>query len=223
MNKREASRLLRDDDSSAYACMRAIDVVLGDEWMNWEPESVWLTLARSAITVPVGNRAQLMAGRGLLIHGRFWYDAVLFEKTCIALNNEEPTINAMSEAPVHFMAWAVAEAQMINKHYEGVELPFDYECEGYVVERLFDEGYVLAPAELRWAQDALDKKLHEDAEKLKNTVREAWALSPKGEALTEERIPETPAGVQIAKLGAVDWYVTKRRQRLQLDIKALES
>lgn len=221
-NKREAARLLRDDDSCAYTCMRAANVILGDQWMVWEPETIWLTLSRENIAVPVGNRAQLMAARGLLVHGRFWYDAVVFEKTCVAFNNEEPIIGGMSEAPIHYMAWAVYEGQTINKFYEGEELPFDYECDRYVAVRLQEEGYVLAPEQLRWAQTELDARLPKDASKLKTIVREAWALSPKGEKLLEERIPETPAGVQIAKLGAVDHYVQKRKDRMQLDIVSLE-
>lgn len=223
MNRQQATRLLRDIDSSAYACMRSAEIILGDEWMNWEPESVWITFARQGITVPPSNCAQLLAGRGLLIHGRFWYDAIVFEKTCMALNNEEPTLAGMSEAPVHFMAWAVSEADMINKYYGSEELYFDYECVGYATTRLLEDGYVLTPEQLRWCQSSVDKSLPKEALELKTLVRKAWALSPKDKALQEERIPETPAGVQIAKLGAVDLYVKKRSQRLQLDLASLEA
>lgn len=222
MNRREAASLLRDEDSSAFACMRAADLLLGDPWFNWEPETVWLSLARSGITVPVGNRAQLLAARGLIIHGRFWYDALVFEKTCMALNNEEPGFENMSEAPVHYMAWAVHEAQQINERYENEVLPFDYECSNYVAVRLYEEGYVLCPEQLQWAQKALDARVPPETHKLKTLVRSAWALSPKGEALLGERVPETPAGVHIAKLGAVDHYVTQRKQRTLLDVAALE-
>lgn len=222
-NKKEAAKLLRDNNSSAFACMRAMDALFTEQWLVWEPETCWLTLARQGVTVSTGNRAQLMAGRGLLIHGRYWYDAILYEKTVMALNNEEPQLSDVGEAPVAYMAWAASEAEMINKYYESEDLAFDYEVINYTTLRLFDDGYALAPETLRWCQRSLDEKLHSDALKLKNKVRKAWALMPKGEALKEEELPETDIGVHIAKLAAVDHYVSKRNNRLQLDLAALES
>lgn len=213
MDIAKAKAAVRDADTGAYPCMRCLDELLGPTWLSWEPETLWLELDRQGVSVPISNREQIMAGRSLITTGRFWYDALAFEKTCIAFNNEEATHFGLEDAPVAYIAWAVDEATMINRHYENEEsLEFDREPTQYIAVQLYREGFVITPDNLKWVTTALHNqfKKFEEIRKLERTIKEAWAAAPRGEALADAAFPETPEGVQLARLAAVHLYYLQR-------------
>ena len=69
---------------------------------------------------------------------------------------------------------------------------------------------VLAPDVLEYAQEALDKEWHKDCCNLKNKVMKAWA-DLRGHSLRDVPYPETPGGVQVARLAAVELFLDERR------------
>lgn len=216
---------LREETSSATACMRALDVLLGPQWVAWEPETLWMDLSRQGVAVPLSNREQIMAGRSLVTTGRFWYDALAFEKTCVVFNNEEATHLGIEDAPVAYIAHAVKEAEAIHKYYENETLEFDREPLTYTAIQLQREGFIVAPEELEWAQTALDRLLNKTVElkTLKQQIREGWAAAPKGKTLLDAAFPETPAGVQLARLAAVKLHCSNRAQEQVKQLIALDA
>jgi len=206
--------------------MYAMDELLGSSWMAWEPETLWLTLDRMRTSVPVSNREQIMAARNLITVGAFYYDMHAFEKTCMAFNNEESNYDALDAPPVAYICWAIAEANMIHRQYEdGETLELDREPKGYTAIQLHREGFVLSPSPLGWAQTDLDKHnaCDEACKNLRKQVREAWADAPRGKDLLDAPFPETPAGVQLARLAAVHVYHEKRKQEREQQLAALKS
>lgn len=186
--------------------MHAVFRLFSNAWLNWEPETIWLELNHLGVDVPLGNRQQIMAARSLLTTGRFWYDANAFEVACIAFNNETPTYFGLEDVPVVFINWAVFEANLIHHEFLHSTLEFDREPICYTAIQLYREGFVIAPAMLEMAQSELTKRLPKEASKLANTVREAWAAAPRGTALSDAAYPETPAGVQLARLAVVQTH-----------------
>jgi hypothetical protein len=211
-----AKELLENKDTTATACMAAMDEILGSQWMSWEPQSLWIELHRQGIKVDDLNKDQILAARCLITTGRFWYDANVFEKTCISFNNEEPSYDALEDAPIAYIAWAVREANLIFEKYESEVPELDREPVCYTGVQLYREGFVLAPESLSWAQEELDKHLAKDCKELKKQVKQAWAAAPKNELL-DAAYPETPVGVQLARLAAVRVYYDSKKQQLLKD------
>lgn len=226
INPIKAKAALRDEDTGAYPCLLAMDALLGPLWMQWEPETLWLELDHEGVDVPVSNREQIMAGRALITTGVFWYDAIAFEKTCIAFNNEESLHVGMEDAPVAYISWAVDEAQQIHRHYEQEEtLEFDREPAQYIAIQLYREGFAITPDNLKWVTPYLHKqfKQYHSIVKLEQTIREAWAVAPRGENLADAAFPETPEGVQLARLAAVHLYYLNRSKDQAKQLAALSS
>jgi hypothetical protein len=182
------------------------------QWLNWEPETLWLEIKHLGLDVPVRNRGKIMAGRSLITTGRFWYDASAFEVACISLNCCIPTFFGAEDAPVAYINWAVFEADRIHRDFELESLDFDREPVGYMAIQLCREGFVIAPAQLETAQAELTRRLPKETSKLAATVREAWAAAPRGSDLLDAAFPETPAGVQLARLASVQSYFDTRSQ-----------
>lgn len=211
MNKTRALTLLADDDTVASAICKAAETVLGDGWLVWEPESIWKELHHEGVDVPLGNRQQLMAGRGLLIHGRFYYDGLVFDRTCAAFSNEVLNMDALDETLAMHLAWGVNEAAKLCELFEHTPEPFDREVVTVCAAQLWEEGMVLAPDELSFAQTALDKEWSVECCGLKDKVQRAWA-DLRGHSLRDVPYPETPGGVQLARLAAIATFLDERRR-----------
>jgi hypothetical protein len=220
MNKDVAKRLLKDNDSCAFSCMRAADALLTDAWFNWEPETVWVELHGMGVDVPVGNRDQLLAGRSIVTTGRFIYDAVVFDKTAISFNNEYSNFDGLEDAPVEYIAWANEEAYRIHLHYTGSNFEYDREPVAFTAVQLQQQGYVYAPEQLHWAQAALDKYYPESVKELKKRVATAWSEISKAD-LKDHPYPETALGVQLAKLAAVQLHFNEKKARLLRELTEL--
>lgn len=203
--------LLADDDTVASVVCQAASQLLGDGWMLWEPETVWLELKHEGCDVPIGNRQQLMAARGLLIHGRYFYDGPVFDRTCAAFSNEVLDIDGFDDTLVMHMAWGVDEAKRISALFNDTYVQMDREPVELVALQLVEEGFVLAPEELAFAQDALDRRWGSSASELKNEVRELWADLGSFD-LRNVPYPETPKGVQLARLASVAEFLSERRK-----------
>lgn len=201
---------LRDEQSCTSACLHALTHLFERNWLNWEPETLWIELKHLGVDVPVLNRSQIMAGRSLITTGRFWYDAQAFEVACIAMNGQTPTYFGAEDAPVVYINWTVFEADLIHRDFEHEVLEFDREPICYMAVQLYREGFVMAPPMLEMAQAELSRRLPKETKKLVDTVREAWAAAPRGDALSNAAYPETTAGVQLARLAVVQTYFEKR-------------
>lgn len=213
-----ARTALRLDETCASACMKAMFCLFDNDWLNWEPQTLWIELNHQKVDVPIGNRSQIMAARSLLTTGRFWYDANAFEATCIAFNNEEPTYMGAEDAPVVYINWAVFEANLIHQEYEKEILEFDREPISYMAVQLYREGFAIAPPMLEMASLELAKMLPKEAKELATTMHKAWADAPRGKALLDAPYPETAEGVQLARLAAVQIYFDKRMQMRERQI-----
>jgi len=205
-----ARELLANDCTVASVACRAIDEVLGEVWRLWEPETLWLELHRRGIEVPVGNRQQIMAGRVLLNTDRATYDALVFAHTSTAFSNDLCDYEGLDEDFVGRHAWCVNEMRAIYAQANEPMPSIDREVVSFVALALKREGFVLAPVGLEFAQDALDALYGPSTRELKKAVQEIWASS-QGLAVRHIAYPETPRGVQMARLASVEAFLNERR------------
>ncbi len=221
--EKAALAALAKEETCASACARAMKCLFGQNWLLWEPQTLWLEIDHQGVDVPVGNRAQIMAARNLFIAGRFWYDAHAFAATCIAFNNEEPLHFGIEEAPIMYLNWTVYEANVLTREFEEEAIipEMDREVIAYTAVQLAREGFVIAPEHLAYAEGELGKHLFGDLQQLQKTVREGWAAAPKAEKLLDAAFPETAAGVQLARLATTQVYFEKRRKEREQQLVPL--
>lgn len=183
--------------------MLAARHLVGD-FHGWEPETLWLTLEREGIEVPMCNRDKLQAGIALLLVPAFYWDGMVFEKTAIAFDCYESNPDALEEASSAQLAWAVKEAEWILTQHDSAPRPFAHEPMTYSALVMHREGLVLAPAQLAFAQEALDRL--NSSSSLRTGVKARWdALDKKNLANTV--FEETEEDVQLARLAAIELHV----------------
>ena len=212
--------LLLDETTCASVLMEATRRVVGN-YLAWEPESIWEDLFRRGIDLPVANRDKLMAAITLRLVPSFYWDAVVFEKTALALDDRPINPGALEEATPAQLAWAVVEADVIRKLGQASAHEFQHEPRAYAGVVLQRAGFVLAPAELDFAQPALNRERNCVECPLLTDVRTRWRGAAH-ENLAVAAYPETPVGVQLARLASVALHVTHKRALLQRQLAALD-
>lgn len=210
---------LLNDDTCATSILLVLRKMFGNQFMAWEPESLWLELNDQKIDVPTVNRGKILAVTSLLIEPAFYWDATIFEKTTLSFNSEVTIPGSIQEASPAQLSWAVFEAEMLLQAH-GSDPDFDHEPQRYTATSMFRDGLILAPEFLVFAQKELDKLPAERDEELAKRVRDRWMNLPRDneEALRNVELDETPEGVQIAKMVAIHLYMKERATRYEKEI-----
>lgn len=207
--------LLRDPETSAVALMACLPLMLGD-FIAWEPEAIWLECQHQGVDLPEANRAKIMAAVALRLVPSFYWDGVVFEKTAIAFDGNMPNPTIIEEASPARLAWAVVEAAWILRLAKDTSIEMGSEPRAYAGVILARAGYVLAPEQLAFAQNALDRHRPQGTE-LFNETRDRWARVDKAR-LDKLALHETPVDVQIARLSVVEAHVHERRARAEREL-----
>lgn len=194
--------------------MAAAKTQLGD-FLAWEPESIWLELEHQGVDLPVENRAKIMAGVALRLMPTFYWDGIVFEKTALAFDGVAPNPDILEEASPARLAWAVVEAAWIIRAAKDATWEWGHEPRAYAGVVLARAGFVLAPEQLSFAQNALDRE--RPSTHLFDEVKQRWAGVDKT-GLEKLTLHETPVDVQIARLAAVELHVRDRRARAERDL-----
>lgn len=211
-----AKDLLRSPTTSAIGLMKAASSLLSD-FMAWEPETIWLELSHQDVEVPLECRDRLQAAIALRLVPSFYWDATVYEKTAIAFDGvSHPDI--LEEASPAALAWAVTEADWIRSSYGEEKLRFEHEPTAYTAVVLERAGFVHAPGQLSFAQDALTRRL--PPSDLTADVRRRWAATDKSE-LSEMVLHESKIDVQIARLAAVELHIRSKRARAEAELARL--
>lgn len=205
-----AAALFTDQEALASPLCTAAERLFGDGWLLWEPQTLWRELEELGAPPTVKNREQLMAGRGVRVHGRAYYDALVFDRTTRAFNQDDPEHAIDMGQNIGHAAWAVDEMRRID--HDDQSHVFDREITGLIACGLHLTGWVLAPTELGFAQAQLDRLGNVDQRQLKARVEDVRAQAA-GLAVRNIPYPETPVGVQMARIGSVQAYVEARAQR----------
>lgn len=214
----EARAVLKEAaNSPAAALLTAVRAMYKDEVLDWEPESLWLSLERDGFFLLNPERDKIQAAITLIKKPSFYWDSLVFQRTVQALNDQPFQFDAIQEAHTAHMAWAVFEASVIrNLDPDEQTVPdFDEDVQQYTAVCMFREGLVLPPENLKFAEDSLDKLQPKDthATGLKKEVIQAWGHLNKSK-LEHTEFAENPVGVQLARLASSYLYVKDRAGHL---------
>lgn len=165
---------------------------LGDDWTEWEPETIRETLIKEAGIEPSDDvMSKIMAVKIVLARPEVFFDSwVAMEKISVALNDQAPAMGIVEDVPVEWLSNAVTIVQKLAGDGD-----FTPETTKYVAARLFDQGYVVAPPLLRFADDELGEKVANDA--LRKKVILAYAKALKAEDAPDG---EDVVSVQVTRL-----------------------
>lgn len=212
-----AKDLLASRTTSAVALCRAAEIVIGDH-MAWEPETLWIELEHQGVIVPSETRDRLMAAITLRLVPAFYWDAVVLANTAVAFDGRPVHVEILEEAPPSALAWAMVEAAWIRRRHGLETLQPEHEPIAYVSVVLDRAGFVLAPEQLSFAQNALDARRPRSG--LLHDVRQRWSGINKGR-LADLPLEETPVDVQIARLAAVELHVRSRTTAAEAELARL--
>ncbi len=219
-DKQEQVRaLLESEDTTATGVFRAVQALLGSAFITWEPESIWLELEDRKIDLPELNRGKILAFSTLLQVPAFYWDANVFENTALSCSNEPVMPEILQEASPAQLTWAVYECEVFLQS-DGQDPDFDYEPAKYAAVCMHREGLVLAPDLLQFAQEELDRLNRKPGAELKGEVQSRWDELKKDQ-LDAQEFEETPVGVQLARLSAIQLYFDTQLKRYEEDLLVL--
>lgn len=217
--KKRAKTILADEDATATAVFLAVHQLIGNEFLAWEPESIWLELQDKDADPSLENRDKLMAVMTIMLGDAFHWDALVFENTVESFNNIPSAPDAIQEASPGEIAWGVFEAELLAQH-AGYTGKYDYEPARYTALSMYRDGMAVAPELLTFAQEELDGFNNNEATDLKASTMSRWNETDKTK-LESLELKESPGDIQMARLAAIHLYVGKRAQRLQNEIGKL--
>jgi hypothetical protein len=220
----EARSLLLDpNDNTAAGLYLAARRLYGIELLNWEPETIWLTMKADGIDLPEGERNKLQAAITLQVNPSFYWDNIVFQQTVQALSDEPYDPEALQEVHPAHMDWAVYEAGVIRGlDPDAQEIPeFDEDVQMYVAVCLKRAGYVVTPKSLNFAQDDLDLLLPKEVSRFQKEVRDAWKQLDKTR-LADTEFYENRLGVQLSKLASSYLFTKERAEKLGEEVASLQ-
>lgn len=217
-----AGELLRDEHTTATGCYRSVQAICGSGFRAWEPESIWLTLERRGVDVPLLNRDKILAAATLTVIPAFWFEVNAFENTIMAFNNVISDGEILQEATPAQINWAVYEAEMLFGQTDDVQetAEFDREPVRYTALVLHRSGFILTPELLTFAQDELDALNKDGVRTSKSEIRSAWDKLKRADFRTRE-FTESPLDTQLGRLSAVQLYMMDRLEQYESDLSRL--
>lgn len=211
-------RFVNNPEASATALFLEAKKTLGPQFIAWEPETIYLEIHnKTGLDPDALTRDKIQACITLLSTPYFFTDAAVFENTVTAFNHYVSDPRILHEASPAQMAWAVTEAEFFLSIHDMVLPSFDYEPAGYAAVVLFRDGYIVAPRQLQFAQELLDKHLNPDAKKLQKVIRDGWEKLS-GTPLSAATFDTTPVGIALARLASVELYVQERTKQLHEEL-----
>lgn len=208
----EAALLFRDPLLAPSIAWELCKHLFGDSIEDWEPDTFRISLDRLGIEAKPPVMAKIL-GAQTVVTSKIWacdYDALF--AFALACHGVPAAGDAFHHPYSEQIAWAVREIHRLHP------LPDDLDNDGFDPDEidpavacvLADEGFLVAPSELKFVQDVLDKLTWNPA--LRDEVLVAWkdwvdldadSLHGKAEKLNMSE----PVNVHLAKLAGVRAYV----------------
>lgn len=208
MSRDEAAALLALPDVSAVVAREAARVLVGDS-DSWEPESLWLSLERAGATLAPGVQDKLSAARTAAVSAAFCFDAIVFLRTVAAFAGHGTDPDVLEEPDVADACRTVEQVARIRQAAGHGPLEWDSGPRAVAAVLLHRAGMVLPPHQLAFEDDAAAHLPVDRA--LRDEVRARWREMADAADLAHRDFPETPVGVQLARLAAVELRVRELR------------
>lgn len=197
-------RLFGDKRAHPMDILKVLSTRYGDEWVDWEPATLWWAIRRDFGTVGQVTRDKIGALRTAVSTDLPWKDWDTFENCSLAWSDLVPLVGVFQPITPAQAAFGVSILQQIR-----ADEPFQNEVNAYIAAILDDDGWAFAPPEyFAGAQALLDRKVWLAG--LRHDVEQAWERIKDVDPTTIEWNHGSAVDVHLIKLMAVRHYVTER-------------
>jgi len=150
-----ALAILADDDANPVVIMLILSRSWGDEWYDWEIETIIQTARMDAgVEISRLNQDKVMALKVLKNTDRFFKDPRVFEKVCTALSGKQVDWGHIQEPCTHEIAACVGLVERYIK-----EDSFSDDVAAYVAAAAVRDGFILLPSVLSFAEYPFSSQL----------------------------------------------------------------
>jgi hypothetical protein len=210
---------LSDPLLTSSVALEAVKKLLGPTVLAWEPETIRLELTRRGITVDDGVMAKILSAITIVTTRAWTADHDVLFAFAVACCGVPADAEALHHPTPEQLCWAIHEIAALVGAAVNDDEGFDPDTvDPAIAVVLHDEGFMVTPDELRFAQDALDRSNRYSLDAgLKKRVLDAWkklATLPVNELRKElAKLDEDPYGVQLRRLGDCRLYVAEHEER----------
>lgn len=141
-----SKEILSDPDANPVVIADWLDAFWGDDWMEWEPETILDTAEKDGIQIDSVNLGKMFAIRSIKKTEEFFREPRVFEKVCIAFADRIVDWSVIQTPRVHDMAAAVAIVETFFR-----EGQYSDHVEAYVAAAAIMDGFLLLPPSLTFA------------------------------------------------------------------------
>lgn len=139
------SEVLNLADTNPIIIMQLCNDVLGEDWIDWEPETITETFEAEGISVHPVTLNKMFALRIVIKTERFEEDPFIFEKVVTAFSNRVVDWTIVQQPRVFDIAATVA---LIDRFIK--TLRFSEDISSYTAACAITDGYVILPPELMY-------------------------------------------------------------------------
>jgi hypothetical protein len=212
-----AIELLRNPEVELSVAWQAAMHALGTTIGVWEPDTIRIELERHKVPATDSLMAKLLAAQTIVTGSVWTYDHDVFFSMALACDGIPAAANAIPHPTPEQLCWAVLEIERLTGERITEDHGFDPDTiDPAVAAVLHDEGMVLAPDPLSFAQDVLDKFTKLDWDFV-NRVEQVWLEKKKLPYEALQRIlreePTTALDVQIHHLAMCRVHCDERMER----------
>jgi hypothetical protein len=187
----------------------ALVETFGTDWLAWEPETL-----RAEIKDEMGRSPsreaweKIQAAKLCLLSSSPWVEWDIFEKVALAFNNIVPNFQVVEDLSPAQVTFAVREMDKLRTDVE-----FEKDVPYYAAMRIRSGGLILAPSGVEFVDPIMEKMFHskmgsEDVSFLRDLKEEVrWKMAKYSSTGEAPQMDETEAGIQLARLTAVEEYV----------------
>ena len=147
----EIKSALQNPETSATLINAILTRQYGEEWLNWDPLTVYLEIKSDyKIDPPAEILDRLAAIQVIKTSDAFFKRLDAFIAICTTLSSGDPYFAAFDPASVEEVAWGISEVALLRDM-----LPFSYAIRYYIKQILRDDGYTEAnyPESIKMAFD----------------------------------------------------------------------
>lgn len=209
---KESALQVLSQEPPVSVCILALRHVFGEEFYGWEPDTIFMELQDYGVRVSDALEDKINCGLCLALQPAFLNDVTVFENCVRTMNDLETDVTIVQKPDIPYICAAIWEASMLMEREQ--QLPEDMEfvddIDTYVALAMFHDHYMLAPAELSFAQHILDK-YNANGDVIVPRLKKEWESYQKGlVAGNPEELGENILDVQLGKLAGC-WLYTKER------------
>lgn len=153
--KQAEDAFFEDKDANPIVIFDRLNQMWGEgEWLDWEPETILETANQEGFKIAPENMDKIFAVRAVLKTDEFHSNPRIFEKVCLAFNGRVVDWGMVQRPRIHEMAMTVA---LVSKYLR--DEMFAPEIEMFIAGTALEDGFVLLPAVLGFAESAFSVEL----------------------------------------------------------------